>query len=70
MPPAKSQKAAKVADTGDDNQGFVQKQKEMYKAVKTRQDEARSRIGKNRDNRQKELQARIKTLKCRAPVQQ
>lgn len=33
MPPAKSQKAARVADTGDDNQGFVQKQKEMYKAV-------------------------------------
>jgi hypothetical protein len=33
MPPAKSQKAAKATETEDDNQGFVDKQKGMYKAV-------------------------------------
>jgi hypothetical protein len=33
MPPTKSQKAAKATDTEDDNQGFVEKQKGMYKAV-------------------------------------
>ncbi|KAI4850135.1 hypothetical protein E4T44_02928 [Aureobasidium sp. EXF-8845] len=69
MPPTKSQKAAKIVDSEDDNQGFVEKQREMYRAVKTRQDEARSRIRKNRDNKQKELQARIKALKRIAPVQ-
>jgi hypothetical protein len=33
MPPTKSQKAAKVADNVDDNQGFVEKQRGMYRAV-------------------------------------
>ncbi|KAH0286860.1 hypothetical protein M436DRAFT_66176 [Aureobasidium namibiae CBS 147.97] len=68
MPPTKSQKAAKVADTGDDNQGFVRKQRQMHKAA--RRSDARRKIEKNRESRHKELQARIKVLKRVAPVQQ
>ncbi|KAI4850100.1 hypothetical protein E4T44_02942 [Aureobasidium sp. EXF-8845] len=70
MPPTKSQKAAKVADNVDDNQGFVEKQRGIASKVKNRQDEARSRIRKDCDNKQKELQARIKALKRVALVQQ
>ncbi|KAG9837678.1 hypothetical protein KCU98_g11919, partial [Aureobasidium melanogenum] len=63
MPSTKSQKVAKAVNTEDDTQRFVKKQKDMYKAIKNRRDEARSRIHKNRFNRQKDLQARIKALK-------
>ncbi|CAD0093501.1 unnamed protein product [Aureobasidium mustum] len=63
MPSTKSQKVAKAANTDDDAQGFVKQQNKMLEAVKTRQDEARSRIRRNRSNRQKDLQARIRALK-------
>ncbi|CAD0110328.1 unnamed protein product [Aureobasidium uvarum] len=63
MPPTKSQKVAKVASTEDGSQGFVEKQNELYKVVKARQDEARSKIRKSRTYRNKDLQARIKALK-------
>ncbi|KAH0359868.1 hypothetical protein KCU65_g9749, partial [Aureobasidium melanogenum] len=63
MPPTKSQKVVKTANTEDDTQTFVDKQKNMRKALKTRRDQARSRIRRDRENRQKDLQARIDSLK-------
>ncbi|KAH0193103.1 hypothetical protein KCV06_g1570, partial [Aureobasidium melanogenum] len=68
MPSTKPQKAAKAANTEDDTQRFVERQKGMYKAIKNRRDEARSRIRQNHSNRQKDLQARIKALKRSSSV--
>ncbi|KAG9576612.1 hypothetical protein KCU77_g4349, partial [Aureobasidium melanogenum] len=70
MPSTKSQKVAKAVNTEDDTQKFVEKQKDMYRAIKNRRDEARSRIRKNRSNREKDLQARIKALKRSSSVKQ
>ncbi|CAD0083734.1 unnamed protein product, partial [Aureobasidium vineae] len=64
MPPTKLQKVAKAANTEDGSQGFVEKQNELFKVVKARQEEARTRICKSRANRNKDLHARIKALKC------
>ncbi|KAG9518139.1 hypothetical protein KCV07_g5778, partial [Aureobasidium melanogenum] len=70
MPSTKSQKVAKAANTEDDTQRFVERQRGMNKAIKNRRDEARSRIRQNHSNRQKDLQARIKALKRSPSVKQ
>ncbi|THV88904.1 hypothetical protein D6D27_06891 [Aureobasidium pullulans] len=71
MVPTKAQKTVKSTETDDDGGiTFKKKQDDLRKSVVIRQEKARTRIRKNRSNKQKDLQKRIESLKRNITVEQ
>ncbi|THW98561.1 hypothetical protein D6D18_05054 [Aureobasidium pullulans] len=71
MVPTKAQKTVKSTETDDDGGiTFKKKQDDLRKSVVIRQEKARTRIRKNRSNKQKDLQKRIEFLKRNITVEQ
>ncbi|THX15432.1 hypothetical protein D6D13_01982 [Aureobasidium pullulans] len=71
MAPTKAQKTVKSTETDDDGGiTFKKKQDDLRKSVVIRQEKARTRIRKNRSNKQKDLQKRIESLKRNITVEQ